>query len=132
MELDLTKLNKLKEQSTSPYTPLKGREGEGATIIAPDNEKPVESRTELPGGVFSLQREADLNTEQRQRAFEICKKYQDAIKATESLQAEIMKEVNQGGRDYKDLFLKACKIVSLATCNNIFHDHIAREIEQKP
>lgn len=78
----------------------------------------------------ALQREADQRGAILRRSAEVYKIYQDNIKATELLQAEILKGVS-AGEDITVLFLKAVKALSLTIHDELFYNQIAKELQQK-
>lgn len=87
-------------------------------------EQPQE-RTQQPG----LQREADQRAEALRRAADVYKRYQDGIKATELLQAQILKGI-RAQEDIYSLFLKATKALSLTISNREFYAQIVKELPQ--
>lgn len=74
-----------------------------------------------------LEREAQHAAEARQRAAAVYKTYQENIKATELLQAEILKGI-KAHDDIYALFLKAAKALSLTISNREFYTQIEREL----
>ena len=78
-------------------------------------------------GTQELQRRADNQRDAIARAAEVYKRYQANIKATETLQAEILKGV-AAGEDIYQLFLKAAKALSLTISNDLFYLQIERDL----
>lgn len=72
-----------------------------------------------------------LNREQedRKRTEEVYRKYQQNIKRSEVLRAEIMKGVNNGEPPLA-LLLKASKCISLMTGDTLFYNHIEDKLEK--
>ena len=95
-----------------------------------DTAPPAGDPDGIQGGGGALQREADQRGNILQRAAEVYKIYQDNIKATELLQAEILKGVN-AGEDITTLFLKAVKALSLTVKDDLFYNQIAKTLQQK-
>ena len=106
MQLDFTGLNQI---------------GAAADFTAADTEKPQE-RT-------PLQREAEQRAETLRNAADVYKRYQDNIKATELLQAQILKGI-RAQEDIYSLFLKTAKALSLTINNREFFAQIVKELPQ--
>lgn len=128
MELDFSKLNKLsfaeftemppeKQPSKTPPEPLLGQ-GKYKSTIEP--EKPATGLTEGLEGMAPLQRQADAQKAELERAGAVYREYQSNIKASSQLQTEILKGL-QRGEDIYTLFLKAVKAISLMTSNKPFY-----------
>ena len=75
----------------------------------------------------TLEREAQREADARQRAAAVYRTYQENIKATELLQAEILKGI-KAHEDIYTLFLKASKALSLTISNREFYKQIEREL----
>jgi len=127
--VDLSRLNSLSRYgSVSHRKPQEEHIAIDGISIPITVEKHTEAHREptvVPN--IKLQREADKARAERDEAKRVYAKYQSAIKATEQIRCEIMKEVNAGSTEYKALFIKACNAVSLATGDHIFYEHIQRE-----
>lgn len=111
-----------KQAPKGPVEPLLG-DGEYKTIAEP--QKPVER---LTGGLEAQQaKKLYLDTqrerEERQRILEIYRTYQENIKTSSRLQAEILKGL-KAGEDVYILFLKAAKAISLMTSNRLFYSQV--------
>lgn len=133
MELDLTGLSKLRTREFSPETEKKppatipvetlseGRQGKHPT----EDEKPAEG---LVVAHTELQRKAEAQRAKNERSLEICREYQQNIRKTELLQAEILKGAGAGADIYQ-LFLKAVEAVALMTHNQLFLQQIRESIK---
>ena len=114
MELDFTKLNSIGEFNTAPEIT------ENPTN--PFNEK------DDSDGIRQLQRQADQNKAEAERIKEVYKAYQNNIKTSGALQAEILKGLKMGEDIYR-LFLKAVKAISLMTSNSVFYTQSEQDIK---
>lgn len=135
MDLDFSKLNELlnmnisedkeKEPSkTPPKTPLK-QNGYKSTLL---DKNALQGQIEGVKGVSILQKKADDNKAERERARNIYREYQNHIKVSSQLQTEIVKGV-QHGDDIYSLFLKAIHVISLMTSNKAFYSQIQSDIK---
>lgn len=113
------------EQKTPSKTPQETLfDGREYKTIA-EEKKPAETLTEglerqqAKGLYLQAQREAA----ERQRTLDIFREYQENIKRSGQLQAEIAKGVKAGESVYK-LFLKAVRAISLMTSNSLFYSQI--------
>lgn len=106
MQLDFTGLNQI---------------GAAADFDTAAKEKPQE-RTQL-------QREADQRAETLRNAADVYKRYQENIRATELLQAQVLKGI-KAQKDIYSLFLKAAKALSLTISNREFYAQILKELPQ--
>lgn len=111
MELDFSRLNSL---------------GNGG---APKGEGP---RKAGGGGqaTSKLQRKADKIKQERDRAAAVYGTYQENIKKSEQLQADILKGVRRGENIYS-LFLKAVYAISLMTANKVFYNQIYNDVSDR-
>lgn len=107
-----------------PAEATKGGEGVNSPY---EPQTPAETNTGDTEGIQSLRRQAEANQRATQRAFEICREYQQNILASSQLQAEILQGV-KAGVDAYTLLLKACKAVSLMTSNKVFYSQIEADI----
>lgn len=64
---------------------------------------------------------------QELRMMEVCREYQANIKASDELQAQILKGL-KAGADPIELLLQAAKAISLMTGNALFHNQVAADI----
>jgi hypothetical protein len=78
-------------------------------------------------GFNRLQREANINKAEIERAQGVYRKYQEDRKASGRLQAEILKGA-KAGEDIHILFLKACQALSLTTSNTLFYEQLELDI----
>lgn len=78
----------------------------------------------------NLQREIDERAEAHQRAAAVYREYQKNIKASEQLQAEILKGIKAGTPEHI-LLLKAVQAIALMTSNKAFNTVVSREISTK-
>lgn len=135
MELDFSKLNNLafmdftelppeKQPSKTPLEPFLGAE---EYKTPPKEENALEGQINGLEGIPILQRQADANKADRERALAIYKEYQQNIKTSSQLQTEILKGA-RAGEDIYSLFLKACKAISLMTSNTVFYSQLEGDI----
>lgn len=126
MKIDLSGLSELKSKNISPDT--------SKTSIKPSldkNEyKTINTQKNAPKvniedleGINRLQIKADQNKTEKDYALEVYGEYQKNIRISSHLQTEIIKGVNNGD-DIYELFLKACKIISLMTSDIVFYKQI--------
>lgn len=127
MELDFTGLDSLAEKKPPATTPQERVLGQEEYKNASEKESPGDSLKTALDGTQELQRRADNQRDAIARAAEVYKRYQANIKATETLQAEILKGVAAGGDIYQ-LFLKAAKALSLTISNDLFYLQIERDL----
>lgn len=80
-----------------------------------------------PAPATHLEREARQIAEDRSKAAAVYREYQENIKKTELLQAEILKGV-KAHEDIYVLFLKACKALGLTISNREFFPQIEKEL----
>lgn len=77
-------------------------------------------------GIARLEADQSQITAEKKR----CENYNNAIRLSEQLRIEITKGVQSGGVPLQDLFLKACKIISLITGDRCFYTQIAKIIKE--
>lgn len=75
-----------------------------------------------------LQAKADNIKAEKERTLEIYRTYQNNSKISSHLQREILQGV-KSGVDIYNLFLKACKAISLMTSDNVFYNVIEADIK---
>lgn len=127
MELDFTGLDSLAKKKPPATTPQERVLGQGEYKNTSEEESPGDSLKTPIDGTQELQRRADNQRDAIARAAEVYKRYQENIKATETLQAEILKGV-AAGEDLHQLFLKAAKALSLTISNDLFYSQIERDL----
>lgn len=127
MELDFTGLDSLAKKKPPATTPQERVLGQGEYKNTSEEESPGDSLKTPIDGTQELQRRADNQRDAIARAAEVYKRYQENIKATETLQAEILKGVATG-EDLHQLFLKAAKALSLTISNDLFYSQIERDL----
>lgn len=120
MDIDLSKLLNM---PTEPAEKHDKAQGGANTHKDNKNENGGISADDI--GIRQLQREIDQANGEKQQALLVYKEYQKNIMVSSQLQSEIMKGL-QAGEDIYTLFLKAMKIVSLTTSNNVQY-HIAEQ-----
>lgn len=136
MELDFTKLNSLafmgfteippeKQPSKTPLEPLLEPEPYKSPPIA---ENALQGKLEGLQGIPILQRQADANKADRERALAVYREYQSNIKVSSQLQTALLKGARQG-EDIYSLFLKAVKAISLMTSNTAFYSQLEDDIK---
>lgn len=130
MGLDFTGLDSLAAEKQPTKTPQDGSLGQGEYKTTSCQDNAAEGRTAATGGTAILQREADNKRDALATAAAVYKRYQENIKATEILQAEILKGV-AAGEDLQELFLKAVKALSLTISNDLFYNQIAATLQGK-
>ena len=119
MELDFTGLNAIGYSG-----PLDER------LTCDSTSRPSDSKnasTGLYGGLAGLQGEADRRNQEKERNLEVYGTYQNNIKISGTLQAEILKGARNGESVYS-LFLKAAKAISLMTSNSTFYSQLQADI----
>jgi hypothetical protein len=129
MGIDLTRLNNLRtgaEQAPEKPTETQTARGEYKTLTKPQTAP--ETLTEGLEGIHKLQRQADAKKQDIDRSLSIYKEYQHNIIISSQLQTEILKGV-KAGEDIYNLFLKACKAISLMTSNSVFYNQLERDIK---
>ena len=135
MELDLTRLNSLAfpefkrepgaKQATKKPPETQIVSGKHKTVDDP--KEPLETFTEEAPGINKLQRQADAKKQDIDRSLAIFREYQQNIKTSSQLQAEILKGAKAGESVYS-LLLKACKAISLMTSNSAFYSQLEEDI----
>ena len=111
MELDFSKLNNLafmdfkelppeKQPSKTPLEPFLETEGYKTT---PKEENALEGQINGLEGIPILQRQADANKADRERALAVYREYQSNIKVSSQLQTDILKGAKRG-EDIYSLF----------------------------
>lgn len=105
-------LSKLWEMPASPAAKTPGKDKPAAAAYSP------------------LQKEADLIKSERERAMKVYKDQLENIRVSEELQAEILKDVKINGEDAQKILLKACKVISLMTGNNVFYEQIYDDLKK--
>lgn len=135
MELDFSKLNNLafmdfkelppeKQPSKTPLEPFLGAE---EYKTPPKEENALEGQINGLEGISILQRQADANKADRERALAVYREYQSNIKVSSQLQTDILKGAKRG-EDIYSLFLKAVKAISLMTSNTVFYSQLEGDI----
>ena len=127
MELDFTGLDSLAKKKTPATAPQERVLGQGEYKNTSEQENPGNGLKTASDGTQQLQRRADSQRDTLARAAEVYKRYQDNIKATETLQAEILKGV-AAGEDIYQLFLKAVKALSLTVSNDLLYTQAERDL----
>lgn len=132
MELDFSKLNSLRKEpfpekkpTKTPSEPFLEQEGYKSTT---EPEKPATGLTGGLEGIAILQRKADANKAEKERALAVWREYQENIKTSSQLQTEILKGAMRG-EDIYSLFLKAVKAISLMTSNTVFYRQLEGDIK---
>ncbi len=114
MELDFSPLDALRgpeaRKKLERQPPEAQRSTEEARIVQSDN---------AAAGDPELQRRADWNKRQLDRALQVQRDQQRAIIQTEGIMSGILKGVKDGA-PYDFLLLQACTGLSLATSNHVF------------
>lgn len=87
-------------------------------------EAPAEPKTEYN----PLERQQQQDREAEERARQVYRTYQDNIKLSGELQTAILKGLKSGA-DITDLFLKACKAISLMTSNGVFYTQTEADLK---
>lgn len=137
MELDLTRLNGLadpvkndgQEKKQASEKPVEQRTAGGEYKTTANPEKPVEDIVEGLQAIKILQREADAKKQDLDLSLRICQEYQKNRRESSQLQAEILKGA-RAGEDIYNLFLKACKAISLMTATELFYRQIEGDIRE--
>jgi hypothetical protein len=110
-------------QSKAPKTPAESisqQEEYRNTIETENHEKRL---LEDLQGVSILQRQAELNKAEKEKALEVYRKYQENTKISSQLQTEILQGARRG-ENTDSLFLKACKAISLMTSDSVFYSQL--------
>lgn len=135
MELDFTKLNSLafmdfaeippeKQPSKTPLEPLLEPEGYKTPL---EEENALQGQIDGLQGIPILQRQADANKAEKERALAVYREYQENIKRSGQLQTDILKGAKRG-EDIYSLFLKAVQAISLMTSNTVFYSQLKDDI----
>lgn len=98
------------------YDSMPGRKNTPQTATEPEREEQS----------VSLFREAQKEKELGEMTSRICREYQANIRASDDLQAQILKGI-KAGEDSYHLFLKAAKAISLMTSNPQFYSQVERD-----
>lgn len=88
----------------------------------------IEGQQPEPQEHSKLQRQADNNAADQERAAAAYKRYQDNIRAAGQLTTDIIKGLNTG-QDIHDLFLMAVKAISCMTSDNYIYSHAEETIK---
>lgn len=88
----------------------------------------IEGQQPEPQEHSKLQRQADNNAAEQERAAAAYKHYQDNIRAAGQLTTDIIKGLNTG-QDIHDLFLMAVKAISCMTSDNHLYNHAEETIK---
>lgn len=78
--------------------------------------------------IKQLQRKADNNANELERAAAVSRKYQENIKSAGQQISEIVKGLN-AGQDIYDLFLKAVKVISCMTSDTVLYNHAEKKLK---
>ena len=97
----------------------------GLTQNTPEITEPQTSA--IPASV-QLQKKADERQREIEEARRVYATYQDNIKLSGELQTAILKGLKSGA-DITDLFLKACKAISLMTSNSVFYTQTEADLK---
>lgn len=135
MKLDFSKLNSLsfmefretppeKQLSKTPTEPILEPEEYKTTL---ETENTLEGQINGLQGIPILQKQADNNKAEKERALAVYREYQENIKTSSQLQTDILKGARRG-EDIYSLFLKAVKIISLMTSNTPFYNQLEGDI----
>lgn len=134
MELDFSKLNSLsfmdfteippEKPSKTPSKPFLGAE---EYITSTKEGNGLQGQINGLEGIPILQRQADANKAERERALAVYREYQSNIKVSSQLQTDILKGAKRG-EDIYSLFLKAVQAISLMTSNKLFYSQLEADI----
>lgn len=136
MELNLSRLNEiaLRDFADAPETEASHTDEVQSESISADTNKHTHNNirilayTQQQTDTPRLQREADQNKADRERAQEVYKTYQRNILTASSLNTEILKGIKAGESIYT-LFLKAIKAISLMTSDTLLYDQSEADIK---
>lgn len=93
------------------------------------NRQEAQEREDAKPKVNKLSKEAYNKRDELERAREVYAQHQEAIKATQILQSEILKDLKEDAP--KDaILLKALKCVSLATGNQAFYEQAQKNLRK--
>ncbi|NCA67980.1 MAG: hypothetical protein EOM87_07955 [Clostridia bacterium] len=121
MELDFTGLENIAHISPQDERISIGPE------VPKQHENHSQGLKEGVEGIRKLQWEADRQNQEIERNLEVYGTYQNNIKVSGTLQAEILKGARNGESIYS-LFLKAAKAISLMTSNSTFYSQLQADI----
>lgn len=96
-------------------------------IISDDNTR-VSDKKGVQAEYKPLLMQQQRERAEREQARAVYATYQDNIKLSGQLQTEILKGV-KAGTDITDLFLKACKAISLMTSNSVFYTQTEADLK---
>ena len=138
MQLDFTSLQQLarkpvkeepvEKRPTQSAQAAFYRQGEYKNTSA--EESATEGQETQNSAIPALQREADNTRQALQAAAEVYRQYQENIRATEQLQAQILKGI-RNHESIHTLFLTAAKALALTVNNREFYQQIQRELPQR-
>lgn len=94
------------------------------SITVIDEEDNIEEYR-VNSGLAKLEREAELNRDERDRARAVYKQYQENITKSGEVRTEIIKGA-MAGEPAEVLLLKASKVISLLTGDSVFYKEMGR------
>ena len=121
LALDFSGLNNI-SQKQPRNSPTEDFLPEG-TLPTKTEKSPQEAPETPKTATIKLQREKELNN----RAAAVYKEYQNNIKRSGQIQAEIVKGI-QAGEAPETLLLKAVKAIALMTNDNVLYSQVERDI----
>ena len=127
MELDFSKLNNINTKATE--TALNDDSGSGDVFSLNNIENATEGNLGANTGILKLQKEANEQESERERAICVYKEYQNNIRLSGQLNTEIIKGLKTGEDIYR-LFLKAIKSISLMTSDNAIYPIAEQDIRE--
>ncbi len=115
-----------KQRSKMPVQPLS--EGETYKHTSPEENGSTGLSEGLAGvRVNKLIKRAESERDMRLEAQRICKEHQKNTAQSQQVQAEILKGL-KAGESVHSLFLKAAKVISIMTNNDLFYDQVDKDL----
>lgn len=130
MDLDFSGLDELAQKKQPHRKPQERILGAGEYDFTQEEKSAGNAPKTPQNGTQQLQREADQKRQAIEQAAAVYKQYQENIKATGTLRAEILKGVT-AGEDLEQLFLKAAKALSLLLSDELFYRQIERTLADR-
>ena len=123
MSLDFTALNRITTAKKSYIPPTAYEEGNLALLLG----KPATGQNTAPQGELIHSHRLDAERQERARLREMYATYQENIKLSGSLRADILKGI-QRGQEPLALLLKAVECISLMTGDTVIHTQAKEDI----
>jgi len=123
MEFDFTKLDGIEKKA--PKTPQDSFSGTSHRELLPEKQNGREGRLRASDGIGKLERHVEQKRAEEGMALAVYKRYQENIKISEMLRAEILKGMRSGEK-IEALLIKAAKVIGLMVGDDVFY----RQVEE--